>query len=108
MARDKAARAGLVLPLAKLSVLKPGASEIALSDMVEAVVFQAQSAKKEKDKFQDALGRYADPTLSSRLKESVNVARRGHVLRCAILFCRHPRLHQNERDPQGGGGGLRC
>jgi|GEM_PF-2686263 len=88
VARDKAARAGLVLPLAKLSVLKPNASEMALTDMVQSVVFQAQAARKEKDKFQDALGKYADPTLSSRLKESVNVAGVGtQKLRCAILFC---------------------
>jgi adenylate cyclase len=87
-AREAAAQAGLALPKEQPSLLRPARAEQALGDLVRQAAHQALAARKEKDKFQDALAKYADPTLSTRLKESSSVQAVGtQKVRCAILFC---------------------
>jgi class 3 adenylate cyclase len=88
-ARDACLQAGLALPKeTAISPFRPALAEQALADMVRQAAHQALAARKDKDKFQGALATYADPTLSTRLKESSSVQAVGtQKVRCAILFC---------------------
>lgn len=86
--RDKADQAGLQLPEAKLNWLRPLQAERALGELTSRAGYFVLQARKEKDKYQEALSKYADPTLSARLKENTGAAGVGtQKLRCAILFC---------------------
>jgi class 3 adenylate cyclase len=86
--RDKADEAGLQLPEAKLNMLRPLQAERALEDLTGRAGYFVMQARKEKDKYQEALAKYADPTLSARLKENTGAAGVGtRKLNCAILFC---------------------
>jgi adenylate cyclase len=87
-AREAAAAAGLALADEKATLLRPALAEQALYELVRRAAHQALAARKDKDKFQDALAKYADPTLSTRLKESTSAQAVGtQKVRCAILFC---------------------
>lgn len=87
--RARLEKAGLALPKADaVSWLMPSSSEAALEDLLEKSAYQVMAARKEQAKFQDALGKYADPTLSARLKEQTSFAGVGtNKVRVAILFC---------------------
>jgi adenylate cyclase len=87
--REMMEKAGLAVPKAEaLSPLKPAGAEAAVDELVEKGAYFAMQARKEKEKFQDALGKYADPTLSARLKEQTSFAGVGtNKVRVAILFC---------------------
>lgn len=87
--RAKLEKAGLTLPKADaVSWLKPSSAEAALEDLLEKSAYQVTLSRKEQAKFQDALGKYADPTLSARLKEQTSFAGVGtNKVRVAVLFC---------------------
>ena len=87
--RAKLEKAGLQLAKADaVSWLRPSTAENALEDLLEKSAYQVTLSRNEKNKFQDALGKYADPTLSARLKEQSSFAGVGtNKVRVAILFC---------------------
>jgi len=86
--RAGAEKAGLALPDNHPSWLRPQAAEHALVELAEKAGYFVLQARKEKEKFQDALSKYADPTLSTRLKEQTSFAGVGtQKISCAVLFC---------------------
>ena len=87
--RDRQERAGLVMPPpAVLSILKPAQSEDASAALLEKSASYVLGARKEMEKYKEALKTYADPTLSSKLNLETGYKNMPTTkVRCAILFC---------------------
>ena len=87
--RERQERAGLVLPPpVLLSPFKVHEAEEAIAAVLEKSATYILSSRKEMDKYKEALTKYADPTLASKLHLETgykNVP--TSKVNCAVLFC---------------------
>ena len=87
--RERQERAGLVLPPpVALAPFKVAEAEEAITAVLEKSATFILTSRKEMDKYKEALTKYADPTLASKLNLETGYKNVPTTkVRCAILFC---------------------
>lgn len=87
--RERQERAGLVLPPpVPLTPFKVAEAEDAIAGVLEKSASYILTSRKEMDKYKEALTKYADPTLASKLNLETGYKNVPTTkVRCAILFC---------------------